>query len=429
MWRPTLIATITALAWGGCKRETDQPSPGFEISGIYFTPEEIDTISSLSPVPERPPSPTNRFADNPAAAQLGQFLFYDTRLSENGEVSCATCHQPDQGWSDGKTVSEGLETVTRNAPTLFNLAFSRWFFWDGRKDSLWSQSLGPIEADKEMGGSRLQTYHLIAEDADLRSAYEKVFGTVPDLEIVQPPRSGFPSEDASAPMSQAWASLSESDQERVNHVFAHVGKAIEAYERRLISTDSPFDTFVAKLKERATESMPLSVAATRGLKIFVGNGQCTFCHSGPQFNDLEFHNIGLDRGEFGLDTGRYDAVNAVKRDPFNGLGPYSDDRTLEGNKALFFVALKPNNLGEFKTPTLRNIAQTAPYMHDGRFSTLAEVVQFYSELNQEPALGHREETLIPLGLSPQDIDDLVAFLETLTGKPLPDELLRQPDRP
>lgn len=429
MWRDTLTSTFLALALVGCQQETDQPSGGREISGIYFTAEEIETIQTLSPVPESPPNPTNRFANNPAAASLGQFLFYETRLSANGQISCATCHQPEQGWSDGKTVSEGLETVTRNAPTLFNLAFGRWFFWDGRKDSLWSQSLGPIEAAKEMGGSRLGTYHLIAEDPDLRLAYENVFGIVPSLESTQPPRSGFPTEQASDPMNQAWESLSKVDQEHINQVFANVGKAIEAYERRLVSVQSPFDTLVSELQNRSQGSTPLSIAAVRGLKIFVGNGQCTFCHSGPHFNDLEFHNIGLDRGVIGLDTGRFDAVKNVKRDPFNGLGSYSDDQTLEANKALFFVAQKPNNLGEFKTPTLRNIAQTAPYMHDGRFSTLTEVVRFYSDLDQEPALGHREETLVPLDLTSQEIDDVVAFLESLTGEPLPDELLQQPEQP
>ena len=119
-------------------------------------------------------------------------------------------------------------------------------------------------------------------------------------------------------------------------------------------------------------------------------------------------------------------MKKVKRDPFNGLGAYSDAREVEANKSLFFLAQKPNNLGEFKTPTLRNVAGTAPYMHDGRFKTLREVIDFYSTLNQTPALGHREETLQRLALSEGEISDLIAFLESLTGAPLDPKLLQAP---
>ena len=141
---------------------------------------------------------------------------------------------------------------------------------------------------------------------------------------------------------------------------------------------------------------------------------------------MEFHNLGLDRGSNGLDTGRYDAIKMIKRDSFNGLGPFSDNRTIEVNKPLFFLAQKPNNMGEFKTPTLRNIANTAPYMHDGRFTDLREVILFYSELNQTPALGHREESLQPLGLTEDETADLISFLKTLTGEKLPPDLLEKP---
>ena len=152
------------------------------------------------------------------------------------------------------------------------------------------------------------------------------------------------------------------------------------------------------------------------------------CHSGPTFTDHEFHNIGLDRGGSALDQGRYPAVEQVKNDPFNGQGHFSDDPSLEANQALHYVTTRDSNLGEFKTPTLRNIARTAPYMHDGRFKTLEEVVEFYSTLPDQPALGHREESLQPLGLRQDEIEDLVAFLKTLTGMPLDESLMEAPAR-
>ncbi|MEK9864124.1 MAG: cytochrome-c peroxidase, partial [Verrucomicrobiota bacterium] len=201
-----------------------------------------------------------------------------------------------------------------------------------------------------------------------------------------------------------------------------------AYQRQLISSDSPFDRFVGRLRrgERHLLTPEFNQQHLRGLVIFTGKGQCTLCHAGPTLTDHEFHNIGLDRGGSELDRGRYPAVEQVKNDPFNGQGLFSDDPSLEANQALHYVTTRDSNLGEFKTPTLRNVARTAPYMHDGRFETLEEVVTFYSTLPDEPALGHREESLQPLGLRGDEVKDLVAFLETLTGAPLDPALMRAP---
>lgn len=422
-----LLTFVIAFLLTACDRNVRYATDERLVQGTLFTQEELDEIRSLSPIPSPPPNPTNRFADDPNAAVLGQALFFETRLSSNQEVSCATCHQPSLDWTDGKPVSEGLERVQRNSPTLINLAHNRWFFWDGRKDSLWAQSLGPIENAKEMGGSRVQAYQLVAGDDALRQAYERAFGEFPKLETPTPPGTGLPNPtNPNDPLQRAWMQLAVSDQSIVTHVFANLGKAMEAFERRLVSVDSPFDRFADSLNSTNPDSSILSDSAVKGLKLFVGKGQCTFCHSGPNFTDLEFHNIGLDRGETDLDTGRFAAVPQVKSDPFNGLGPHSDDRSINANQSLHYLAQKPNNLGEFKTPTLRNIANTGPYMHDGRFSTLEEVIRFYSELDQEPALGHREETLQPLGLTDTEIQDLKAFLESLTGASLDEALLAPP---
>jgi len=412
----------------GCDQTNEQYKTQASIQGTDFTPDQLVEVLALSPVPPTPDSPHNQYADHAGAALLGQHLFFETRLSNNNQVSCATCHSPEKDWTDGKIVSEGLEKVTRNSPTLFNLAHNRWFFWDGRKDSLWAQSLGPIENEKEMGGSRTAAYHLIAEDKILRTAYEDVFESIPALESKEAPRIGFPiQKDAENPNNVAWQKLNKHDQSAINTVFANLGKSIEAFERLIVSKDSPFDHFVAELRtDQHGNNSPLTESAVRGLKLFVDRGQCTFCHAGPNLTDLEFHNIGLDRGVIGLDTGRFDAVKKVKRDPFNGLGAFSDDKSIEANKSLFFLAQKPNNLGEFKTPTLRNISRTAPYMHDGRFETLRDVIHFYSELDQTPALGHREETLQPLALTEEETNDLIEFLKSLTGKPLDPSLFSKP---
>ena len=408
--------------------ESSQSAGPITIRGITIPATNVVEILKLSPLPKLPQAPTNQYADNKDASLLGQHLFFDTRLSANEEVSCATCHQAETDWTDQKPVSEGLETVSRNAPTLWNVAYQRWYFWDGRKDTLWSQALGPIEHPKEMGGSRLRSYLLIQSTEEYRHLYNKAFGSLPPLssESISKdarPVVGNPSDQ----MHQDWQVLKTSDKETLNRVFSNVGKSMEAYQRQIISRDAPFDRFVDAIRnDRESAPEHLSDAAIRGMVLFTGRGQCILCHTGPNFTDNEFHNIGLDRGNRPLDQGRYPAIKQVKTDPFNGQGSYSDDTSLEANQALHYVAPKDNNLGEFKTPTLRNIANTAPYMHDGRFAELKEVLEFYSTLPDTPAIGHREESLQPLNLTEEELNDLKAFLDSLTGAPLNERLLTAP---
>jgi len=408
--------------------ETSLGAGPITIRGITIPATNVLEILKLSPLPELPPNPTNQYADNEDAALLGQHLFFDSRLSANGEVSCATCHQAETDWTDQKPVSEGLETVTRNAPTLWNVAYQRWYFWDGRKDTLWSQALGPIEHPKEMGGSRLRSYLLLQSTEVYQSLYDKAFGPLPQLTSTSDFKDARPvAEDPSDQMHQNWQALKESDQEALNRVFSNIGKSMEAYQRQILSTAAPFDRFVdAILNWKEDDMDQLSDAAIRGMILFTGRGQCILCHTDSNFTDNEFHNIGLDRGERPLDQGRYPAIAQVKTDPFNGQGLYSDDTTLEANQALHYVAPKDNNLVEFKTPTLRNIANTAPYMHDGRFASLKEVLEFYSTLPDTPAIGHREESLQPLKLTEEELNDLEAFLNSLTGAPLNERLLKAP---
>lgn len=132
---------VLILALVSCR---EQPDNAVRIDGLLLPAEQVETILSLSPLPSIPPSPTNRYADNPHAALLGQHLFYEERLSLNGKISCASCHDPNQDWSDGRALSVGLKPLSRHAPTLWNLAWQRWYYWDGRKDSIWSQAMAPI---------------------------------------------------------------------------------------------------------------------------------------------------------------------------------------------------------------------------------------------------------------------------------------------
>ena len=376
----------------------DRPSP----EDAHLSAGNFSEIYQLSPLPATPPSPTNAFADNPAAVHLGQLLFYDKRLSANGEISCATCHDPAHGLSDGKPLGVGLQTMPRHSNAIWNGAHQRWFFWDGRADSLWAQSLQPLQSEIEMGATPAHVWGVISGDKELQTAYGNLFGPMP--------------ESASA------------DAAVLNRFLANLGKSFEAYERLLISTDSRFDRFVSAIRAgEPADRAGLDDAERRGLKLFVGRGQCILCHSGPNFSDGEFHNIGLPKHP-GLrkDSGRFEGIRRVQTDPFNGLGPFSDDRSTDTNIKLRYLVVKMNNLAEFKTPSLRHVAETAPYMHDGRFATLREVLDHYSDLPGDPPLGHREETLVPLKLSAREKNELEAFLKTLTGAPLDPKLLRSP---
>jgi cytochrome c peroxidase len=419
-----VLMTGLALA-AGCQ----SPQPA-----VPFTPDELRRVYAHSPLPPARPDPTNAVGDDPAAARLGHYLFFDTRLSATGSVSCATCHDPARFWSDGRPLSRAIGVTRRHAPTLLNTALNRWFFWDGRADSHWSQALKPIEDPDEHGATRLQSAHVLLDDPELRRAYERLFGALPELSDGRRfPRAGRPvPHDPEHPHHRAWASMRPEDQEAVNRVFANLGKAIAAFVRRLVSRQTPFDTFVEGLREgNAKKLAALSVSAQRGLKLFIGEAGCRQCHVGPNFTDGEFHSIGLPPLDGSApDLGRYAGVAAVLADPFNGLGAYSDDPTLAGREELKFLKAKPENFGQFKVPTLRNVGDTAPYMHDGRFASLAEVLEFYSTQAGTLSLGHHQETVLrPLDLSDTEIEDIIAFLESLSGPPPDPSLTRQPPSP
>jgi cytochrome c peroxidase len=399
---------------------------------VVLTAEERAVLLELSPLPEPPPDPTNAVFESAAAARLGQALFFDARLSADGSISCASCHSPAKSWTDGKPLARGLSGLPRHTMTLWNVAHNRWFFWDGRKDSLWSQALAPLEDAREHGTSRLAILHVIAEDPGLARAWNEVFGALPELgDTRRFPREGRPvPAEPEHPHALAWASMTPDDQEAVSRAFAGVGKAIAAFERKLVSRAAPFDRFVEGLRANDPAKVAaLDASAQRGARLFVGEARCVFCHDGPNLTDLEFHDNRVPVGEEGGDPGRKIGIRQLRADPFNGLGPYADDGGESGRIKLGLLARDSHAGKQFKTPTLRNVARTAPYMHEGQFATLAEVVRFYSRLENASPENPSERLVQPLGLDEEEEADLVAFLESLSDESLPEELLGPPPTP
>ena len=392
-----------------------------ERAGDRWTDAERAEIAALElPADLAPPDdPTNRVADDPAAVRLGQQLFFDARFSSNGKVACATCHDPAREFQDGTPLATGVGTTGRRTMPVASTAHGSWMFWDGRKDSQWAQALGPWESPVEHGGSRALYAHEVV--AHYRMEYEAIFGQLPDLSRV--PAHAGPVDDPSA--RAAWERMAPADRDRVTAVFVNMGKAVAAYERRIEYGPSRFDRYAAALGEtgRAPEGI-LSDDEAAGLRLFVGKARCTSCHTGPLLSDFAFHNTGVPRAA-GLpaDSGRAAGAAKVTADEFNCRSRWSD---APGSCAeLEFLADTGEALTRaFKTPSLRNVAPRAPYMHAGQFRTLDEVLDHY---DRAPAAPEGTSELRPLRLTAAERRQLIAFLGALSA-PLatPDALLRAP---
>jgi len=352
---------------------------------LDFTEAEQRAILRHGPWPAPwTPDPSNRASGKPEAIEFGERLFFEPRLSPSGKVLCATCHAPFRGWQDGRARAFGLAEVDRNTPSLFNLRHSRWFGWDGAGDSLWAQSIRPILEAREMGGSQAEAAALVRGDPEYACRFEKTFGTPP------------PAADEA--------------------VLAGIGKALAAFQETIVSGRAPFDEFRDALSRKDFSSMKkYPEAAQRGLRIFVGRGNCSACHFGPAFTNGEFHDTGIPffiKG--GVDAGRHGGLKKLQANVFNLLGPYNDDSSGSSAVKTRQVAAEHRNFGEFKVPSLRNVAQTAPYMHNGSLATLADVVRHYSEINPDRLHSDGESLLKPLRLGAAETADLVAFLESLS---------------
>ena len=286
-----------------------------------------------------------------------------------------------------------------------------------------------MENPDEMNGDRLAFVHLIASDVALRSAYEEIFGPL-DIDIDALPLQGRPVNDPD--LNEAWNSLDPQVQQKVMTLMANVGKAMAAYQRRLVTGETAFDRYVkAHVSGKPTEGT-LSLSAERGMNIFFGRGECWECHTGPLFSDGEFHNIGLPVAGGGLptDSGRYLGAKIAKNDPFNAAGEFSDDPEGTWAKVVQGTRVDPDTWGAFKTPSLRGVSATGPYMHAGQIEALEDVVRFYSTLEGAVQLDHHQESVLsPLGLSDTEIADMVNFLTSLQGTQLAPELMSQPENP
>jgi cytochrome c peroxidase len=405
-----------------------------ELSSL--TDDEVARILRMSPLPSLPPDPTNRVADDERAAELGHRLFFDTRLSPAG-VSCATCHEPARHFTDGRPLARGIGDSTRNAPTVIDAARRRWTGWDGKFDSLWSQALSPIENPVEMGSSRARVVGVVRDDPALRALYESIFGPMPtELDegaLEEAPRQageavpgGTAGSSAERTAGASAAAGDAADVARpqivIDEATANILKSLGAYQRRLLSEPAPIDRFVEALVAPEDDAgvraglEAFGPAERRGLALFVSTAGCTQCHRGSSFTDEEFHNLGFAgaNGRVADDPARLAAVDFLQSNPWNAAGRWSDGRT--SPKAALVRGLRRSGdlFGQFRTPSLRGVAGTAPYMHDGRFATLDEVVRFYDTLEGASPVGHHGELVLePLGLGEAGRADLVAFLRTL----------------
>jgi cytochrome c peroxidase len=287
-------------------------------------------------------------ADNPSTAEkitLGKHLYFDPRLSGNGTVSCATCHNPSLGWADGLGIAVGINGAagSRSSPTVMNSGYNLLQMWDGRKKSLEDQASGPMEAKNEMATDWAIALPFLSKNAGYVALFNKAFPNQPiSLE--------------------------------------NMVKAIAAYERTIVSNQSPFDRWI---KGEATAMTPEQI---NGFALFIdpNKGNCSVCHSGPNFTDSSFHNLGLKQFSSETpDVGRYHIKKVQKMN------------------------------GAFKTPTVREVTETAPYMHDGSIATLTEVVEHYVKGGEIKE--NLSPLMKPLTLTAQEKADLVAFMQALSG--------------
>ncbi len=357
------LVTLIVVAAGLLRAQRAQrPSRADEPQRLDVRQPRQSAMPIGNPVRIKPPlglPPVPIPKDNPPTAEtiaLGRNLYYDPMLSADNTIACATCHGPKFGFTDGKPVSTGIRSQKggRSAPSVFNAAYYTTQFWDGRAPSLEKQAEGPVQNPIEMGHTLEGAVKKLAADPSYRAAFERAFGRAPIT-------------------------------------YQMVAKSIASFERTVISGNSPFDRYFY-----GGDKTAFSKAARRGLEVFRNpkKGNCAACHTIGEkyalFTDNKFHNLGVgvislqDRVELG-DLGR------------NQVTKNDADR------------------GAFKTPSLRNIALTAPYMHDGSQKTLKDVVDFYvGGGNSNP---HRDPKIKALDfLTGQEREDLVAFMESLTGE-------------
>ena len=355
---------------------------------VLLSADEIEQTLSFGPWPPSFQSdPSNRVSNNARAIALGKALFNDPVLSVDGAFSCASCHDPEQAFATSEARALGRVLLDRNTPSLRNLAGLRWHGWGGKSDNLWAASLHPIIEEQEMAHSPESLKTAITESAYIDD-YEAIFGVIqnqgPELVLV------------------------------------NTAKALSAYLETLVTDRTQFDDFRDALERR---DFPASAyypeAGQRGLQLFLGRGNCVFCHNGPRFSNNEFHDASVPYflNETEVDEGRFRGLNFLLSSPYTLDGDWNDDPDKQGAWAVRNVRRSHADFGTFRTPSLRGVAETAPYMHDGSLRDLNAVIRHYSKINTERLHADGEAILSQLNLSEQEIADLVAFLMTLSKAP------------
>ena len=309
-------------------------------------------------------------------------------------------------FSDSKSL--GIGESLRNTPTLLNVAAQDWFFADGAKDSLWAQALSSIENPAEQNFTRVETIRLISSDQSYRKLYQNVFNEeLPTPEVLDyfPVKTG-PNADLDGLIS--WKKLSKLERQRINSLFSKVGKVIAAYVSIFKSKPTRFDEFAEELSKQI-ESTKLNASEQRGLRLFMSKESgCSSCHSGPLFSNKTFQNIAT--GIPGKDNGRSEVIETLIRDEFNCLGPYSDAKPEQCVELSYINRDKHQLTGAYKTTTLRGIKYSSPYMHDGRFDQLSEVLKHYISTSNQKGI---KSDLSPISLDEEQQTDIINFLLTL----------------
>jgi len=449
-----LLLTGAASLLAACGTSAPPPDDGpGGASGAPNSAPELDTATMEQLRSLRydegppPPDPSNRVADDPAARELGQRLFFDPSLSgpllegdhdggggtlgfkgESGKVSCSSCHVPTAHFVDVRSphqqISLGTLWTKRRTPTLLEVAFAPLYNWDGRRDSIWGQALGVIESEREFNSSRLFVAQRVL--ASYGAEYEALFGQPPDLSNPDEyPQLTSDDTGCSELMSidgvfydcrgrpgdqGPYDGLGENAQRTVTEVAVNATKAIAAYVRQLRCGPGRFDAWLDG------DESALSPSELRGAGLFVGKGQCIDCHSGPNLTDGEFHNVGLRPAVVAVaftdtgDRGAAEGLAEIQDDPLNTAGEFSD-----GDRGALPDSVGDELEGAFRTPPLRCIAEQPSFLHTGQFTSLESVVSFLSR-GGDPAGGYPGDSeLERLDLTDDEKADLVAFLGALMG--------------
>jgi cytochrome c peroxidase len=453
---------FTAIAENPAKNVKQVNSNETDPEG-FFSPQEWAIIKTLSPLPDLPVDTTNKFRDSAAAALLGQKIFFEPRLSgpiqvgtpaqgqlgaigEKGKIACRNCHMPESKWlfdirsNNGGPIPNatalGSAWMTRNVSSVVNTVFyinaktgAHWRENDGFSDSEWFDAQSEPEGPPVQNGSRLQLAHVIFDH--YRDDYNNAFPEFPLdpglADLARFPATGSPYTDTAN-----WNSLSPGDKEIINRILVNYGKAIEAYLRKLVSRNAPFDRFVAGDRDA------ISHEARQGLRLFIGKAGCIHCHNTPLLSDDNFHVIGLridktlspfaDPTETGRAANQALICTTTVADGlFNVNGPFSDDPATQRDGNFCTQTIPP---GLWRTKGLRQVAETAPYFRDGQAAALDDVIDFYDRGGDPEGtfLGGPKQ-IQPLHLSREEKKRLKEFLKTLTGEPVPEQFLQDLHNP